>query len=87
MTQRVSYEMVEYISRQAVHAIRTDSDSSTQELAAVTALRDFIVHLVKAGHVHVSTLLTTLIYLGRLRSKLPVIAKGALTSLPNLARI
>ncbi|KAK7471201.1 PHO85 cyclin-1 [Stygiomarasmius scandens] len=80
MTQRVSYEMVEYISRQTVHAIRTDSDSSTQELAAVTALRDFIVHLVKAGHVHVSTLLTTLIYLGRLRSKLPVIAKGMSTT-------
>ncbi|THV00575.1 hypothetical protein K435DRAFT_657034, partial [Dendrothele bispora CBS 962.96] len=79
MTQRVSLEMVDYIARRTVKVIHVDDDPSTYDNAANMSLKDFIIQLVKACHVHVSTLLTTLIYLERLHLKLPVIAKGGST--------
>ena len=46
------------------------------------SLEDFIVHIIKSSNVQVPTLLTTLILLDRLQSRLPKMAKGGSLSRP-----
>ncbi|CAG8050039.1 unnamed protein product [Penicillium olsonii] len=46
------------------------------DLPALPSIEIFIASLVTRSQVHVSTLMSSLVYLGRLRSRLPPVAKG-----------
>ncbi|KAJ3798310.1 hypothetical protein GGU11DRAFT_595299 [Lentinula aff. detonsa] len=90
MGSRVNMDMIDYIARQAANVICIEGESPiiassvasmpspncSYDSVASLPLRDFIGHLVRHAHVQVPTLLATLIYLERLRSKLPTLTKG-----------
>lgn len=87
----VSREMISYLARKANQVIRCDQapqistalptppSTPPQDAASEPALPSveaFITSLVERSHVQVPTLMTSLVYLARLKSRLPAVAKG-----------
>lgn len=83
MSSRVTSEMVEYIARQTVNIVRFEGESPIFAASHYERfpLTEYIHHLVRHAKVGVPTLLSTLIYLERLRTRLPNFAKGQFISL------
>jgi G1/S-specific cyclin PLC1 len=87
----VSREMVSYLAKKASSVIRCDEPVKTSSQLptppvtpppnaasepSLPTVEEFIASLVERSHVQVPTLMTSLVYLARLKSRLPPVAKG-----------
>ena len=88
----VSHDMISYLAQKATQVIRcepsmnknlppTPPASPPQHAAssrepALPSVEEFITSIVERSHVQTATLMTSLVYLSRLRSRLPPVAKG-----------
>jgi PHO85 cyclin-1 len=86
----VSQQMVTYLAEKAQQVIRCDSatknslptppttppndDAATDP--SLPSVEEFITSIVNRSHVQVPTLMTSLVYLSRLKARLPPLAKG-----------
>jgi G1/S-specific cyclin PLC1 len=96
----VSQDMISYLAQKASQVIRCEPSlnknlpptppasppqhaASTRE-APLPSVEEFITSLVERSHVQVPTLMTSLVYLSRLRSRLPPVAKGMKCTTPRI---
>jgi len=79
VTLPISQEMIQHLAEKASQVVRRDP---TQQLAQASTgsglppIRQFIASLALRSGVQISTLMTSLVYLDRLRIRLPPAAKG-----------
>ncbi|KAF1833727.1 cyclin [Decorospora gaudefroyi] len=88
----VSHDMISYLAQKATQVIRCEPSinknlpptppasppqhaASTRE-PSLPSVEEFITSIVEKSHVQTATLMTSLVYLSRLRSRLPPVAKG-----------
>lgn len=88
----VSKDMIAYLASKASNVIRCEQPATSLPLTppqtppegyyaepcepALPSIEQFITSLVERSHVQVPTLMSSLVYLGRLQKKLPPVAKG-----------
>ena len=78
----VTHEMVSYIAWLS-HSIVCDGDyslSTSPESPEVPDLEDFVTYVCYRSNVYTATLLSVIIYLERLRARMPAMASGRLFS-------